>query len=91
MDKFKVILLPNAQKFYGDCSLEEAKRFNKCFEDLEENPFWGPNIKLLKTKKKTRLYRYKVSNYRVVYEIDKENRKVGILYISPRSSSYRNI
>lgn len=91
MDEFKVILLPSAQKFYKNCPLEEARKFNKCFEDLEQNPFWGPSIKLLKTKKKIKLYRYRVSNYRIVYEIDKESKKVGILYISPRSSSYRNI
>jgi mRNA interferase RelE/StbE len=86
---FQVILLPQALKFYKSSPLELAKRLNKCFETLEKSPFSGPNIKLLKTKKK--LYRYRIGNYRIIYEIDKKERKVGILLISQRSSVYRNI
>jgi len=86
---FQVILLPQALKFYKNCSLELAKRLNKCFEVLEKNPFFAPNIKLLKAKKK--LYRYRIGNYRIIYEVDKKERRVGVLTISQRSSAYRKI
>lgn len=89
MDKFKVILLPNARKFYENCPLDLAKCLNTCFENLEENPFFGPNIKLLKTQKGIKLYRYKLGDHRVIYEINKGSKKVGILYISPRPVAYR--
>jgi mRNA interferase RelE/StbE len=89
VDKFKVLLMPQALKFYKTCPEELATKLNKCFEDLENNPFWGPNIKLLKGQMKR--YRYRVGIYRVIYSIDKDNRKVIVPLIAPRSSAYRNI
>jgi mRNA interferase RelE/StbE len=81
--------MPAALKFYKACPEELAKRLNKCFEGLEVNPFWGPNIKVLRGEK--RRYRYRVGSYRVIYNIDKENRKVAITLIAPRPSAYRGI
>jgi len=86
---FEVLLMPTALKFYKACPEEIAKRLNKCFEDLESNPFWGPNIKVLKGEK--RRYRYRVGDYRVIYGIDKENSKVFVTLITSRPSAYRNI
>lgn len=81
--------MPVALKFYKDCPEELATRLNKCFEDLEINPFWGPNIKVLKGEK--RRYRYRVGTYRVIYSIDKEKSKVVITLIASRASVYRNL
>ena len=90
MASFEVILLPQAEKFYQKCSDELAKRLNKCFEDLEQSPFQGPPIKLLKTSKGLRFYRYRIGDYRVIYDIDKELKKVAIHLILPRSRAYRD-
>ena len=89
MGNFEVLLMPAALKFYKSCPEELAKRLNKCFEDLEANPFWGPNIKVLKGEK--RRYRYRIGDYRVIYGVDKENNKVFVTLIASRSSVYRNI
>ena len=89
MGNFAVLLMPAAIKFYKSCSEDFAKRLNKCFEELENNPFGGSNIKVLKGEK--RRYRYRVGDYRVIYSIDKENKKVVVTLIAPRSSAYRNI
>ena len=89
MGNFKVLLIPATLKFYKSCPEELAKRLNKCFEDLESNPFWGPNIKVLKGEK--RRYRYRVGDYRVIYDVDKENDKVLVTLIASRLSAYRNI
>lgn len=89
MDKFEIILVSQAEKFYKKCPKELAEKLNQCFQGLEENPFFGPGIKVLKTREK--LYRYRVGSYRVIYEIDKLNKKVGILLIAPRPAAYRNI
>jgi mRNA interferase RelE/StbE len=85
---FEVLLMPAALKFYKACPEELAKRLNKCFADLESNPFWGPNIKVLKGEK--RRYRYRIGDYRAIYAIDNENRKVFVTLIAPRSSAYRS-
>ena len=89
MGNFEVLLMPAALKFYKTCSEELARRLNKCFEDLESNPFWGSNIKILKGEK--RRYRYRVGDYRVIYSVDKEKKKVIVTLIAPRPSAYRNI
>ena len=89
MDRFHVMLLSRALRFYKKCPTDLADRFSSCFEALEQNPFSGPNIKQLRSDKK--LYRYRVGDYRVIYEIDKKMAKVGVLLISPRPSAYRNI
>lgn len=89
MGNFEVVLMLAALKFYKSCPADLAKKLNKCFEDLESNPFWGPNIKVLKSEK--RRYRYRVSDHRVVYGIDKENNKVFVTLIASRASAYRNI
>ncbi|MFH1776512.1 MAG: type II toxin-antitoxin system RelE/ParE family toxin [Candidatus Omnitrophota bacterium] len=89
MDKFKVILLPQALKFYQNCSSKLANRLNRCFEDLENNPFQGQNIKRLKVKKI--LYRYRAGDYRIIYEIDKRDKRIGVLLITLRPSAYRSI
>ena len=81
--------MPAALKFYKSSPEDLAHRLNKCFEDLENNPFWGPNIKVLKGEK--RRYRYRVGDYRVIYGVDKDRNKVIITLIASRPSAYRNI
>jgi len=89
VDNFEVLLMPQALKFYKACPEELATKLNKCFEDLENNPFWGQNIKVLKGEKKR--YRYRIATYRVIYSVDKDKRKVIVTLIAPRASAYRNI
>lgn len=60
VDKFEVILLGQAAKFYNKAADDFVHRLDSCFEDLEGNPFQGPNIKILKTQKTLRWYRYRV-------------------------------
>lgn len=89
MGNFEVLLMPAPLKFYKTCPEELARRLNKCFEALEVNSFWGPNIKALKGEKKR--YRYRVGAHRVIYSVDKENRKVIVTLIALRPAAYRNI
>jgi len=89
VDKFEVVLASEALKYYKHCSDGLAERLNKCFEVLENNPFFGPNIKRLRDEEKR--YRYRIGDYRVIYTIDKEDKRVVITLISPRSSAYRGL
>jgi mRNA interferase RelE/StbE len=89
VDRFEVILAPKALRFYKKCPKELVERLEQCFQELETNPFFGTDIKVLKTQ--DRLYRYRVGGYRVIYEINKTDKKVGVLLIAPRPSVYRNI
>ena len=91
MAKFEVILLGQAEKFYKKASDNLIHRLNTCFYNLELNPYQGPNIKLLRTKKSIKWFRYRIGDYRVVYEINPTNNTVGILLILHRSTVYKGI
>ena len=91
VDRFEVILVGQAEKFYKKASGDLVHRLDLCFEDLEVSPYQGSNIKLLRTQRSVRWYRYRVGDYRVVYEIDREAKKVGVLLILHRSSAYRGM
>lgn len=91
MDKFNVVLTPHALKLYKHCAHDLIKKLETCFSRLETNPFSGLNIKPLHTNKGEKLYRYRMGDYRVVYEVIQETKTVAILLISHRSSVYRNL
>jgi mRNA interferase RelE/StbE len=87
VDKFEVILVSDALKFYKHCPAGLVERLNKCFEALENNPFFGPHIKRLRDEE--RRYRYRIGDHRVIYTVDKEAKKIIVTLIAPRSSVYR--
>jgi mRNA interferase RelE/StbE len=87
VDSFEVILISGALKFYKHCPAGLAERLNRCFEALEINPFFGSHIKRLRDEE--RRYRYRIGDYRVIYTVDKEAKKVIVTLIAPRSSAYR--
>lgn len=90
MDRFRVILMPAALKFYKTCPLELSKRLNKCFIELEKSPFIGRNIKLLRGQSLEKRYRYRVGDHRVIYIVDKQAKNVVVTLISARPSAYRH-
>lgn len=77
-----------AQKFYGNADKPLVKRLNRCFEQLSQNPHTHPNIKRL-SGKLSGLYRYRVGDYRVVYEIKEDNSIVIALIIAHRGDVYQ--
>jgi mRNA interferase RelE/StbE len=45
---YEVWLTSDAQKFYRDADDPLVRRLNRCFEQLQRNPYEHPNIKRLK-------------------------------------------
>ncbi len=88
MDNFEVVLPPKARKFYENCASTLIEPLNKCFTQLEVNPFRGKDIKYLKSHD---IYRYRIGSYRVIYDINKQEKKVGILLIDKRGDVYKKI
>ena len=91
MAKFKVELSTKAQKFYNSCPKDILSRLNDCFEDLEKDPYRGPNIKRLRTRPQEQLYRYRIWNYRVIYEISAKEVIVLVVKIAKREDVYKNL
>ena len=85
---FKVILKKKAREFYLKADQPLAKKLARCFEILEENPRHHPNIKFLKSQLKG-FYRYRVGDYRVIYEINDQEITVIVVTIAHRSQVYQ--
>lgn len=90
MTKFKVILQSQPEKYYRKVDAKTAKFLNGCFKRLEINPFFELG-KIRRLKGREGLFRYTIGGLRVVYEIDVENREVGVLVIFPRGDVYKKI
>lgn len=88
--RFEVILQSQPAKYYERVPSHIAKSLEECFKRLEENPFYYPG-KIKKLQGKAGLFRYALGNLRVIYEIDFENRRAGVLAILPRGDVYKKI
>jgi mRNA interferase RelE/StbE len=84
---YKVQLSLEAEKVFAKSNKTLAKKLVRCFQTLEENPSFHPNIKPLKGNY-SGCYRYRVGDYRVVYSIDDEVVLVNIIMIAHRSKIY---
>jgi len=65
-----------------------ARRLNRCFERLSKNPHSHPNTKRLKGIL-SGLYRCRVGDWRVIYEVIEAEQVVNILQIVHRGKAYR--
>ena len=63
------------------------KKLDRCFERLKIDPRNYSHIKSLKGELLV-CYRYRVGNYRVVYEINDHLKLVTIIFIAHRSKVY---
>jgi mRNA-degrading endonuclease RelE of RelBE toxin-antitoxin system len=85
---WEVVLTKPAKKVYDKTSKDIRQRLDNCFGDLEQNPLYGTNIKLLTGQLKG-LSRYRVGDWRVIYRPLEETRRVEIIAILPRGDAYK--
>ena len=55
-------------------------------EDLKDNPTPRQSVKLTDAEY---TYRLRVGDYRIVYEVDKKDQEIVVLYVRHRSQAYR--
>lgn len=84
---YKVVLTRKAKAFYANADSILARKLARSFEVLEQIPYQHPNIKSLKGKLKG-YYRYRVGDYRIIYEIDDQTIQVIVIKIAHRSQVY---
>lgn len=84
---YTVTIEIEAQKFFESSSVSLQKKLDRCFDILKVSPRNYPNIKALKGIL-SGYYRYRVGDYRVVYEIDDNKNIVTIILIAHRSKIY---
>ncbi len=84
---FEVILSPEAGAFLAAADQPLARRLARCFEQLEREPRRHNNIKRL-SGKLAGLTRYRVGDWRVVYQVDDGASRVLVLSIANRREVY---
>ena len=84
---FEVILSPEARLFFAQADQSLARKLARCFAQLEHDPRQHNNIKRLSGRLAGRL-RYRVGDWRVVYQIDDRSRQIHVLLIAHRSEVY---
>ena len=85
---YEVILSDRAAIYYEKLPPNLQKRINKAIDFLEENPFTGAQIKKL-TGKLEGLYRYRIGNLRIVYQVFKPESRVAVIEIGTRGDVYK--
>jgi mRNA interferase RelE/StbE len=86
MMSYSIFLAPSARKELQTLPLNIAERILQKIEQLIENPR-PAGVK--KIKGSASLFRLRVGEYRVVYEIDDRDHIVDISVIRHRSEAYR--
>jgi len=84
---YKVVLLPKAETTYSHANAVLARKLARSFKLLEANPLRHPNIKPLVGPLKG-LFRFRVGDYRIVYQIDADSEVVYVVRIAHRKGAY---
>ena len=87
-ETWEIILTRPAGKVYDKSPADVRQRLDRCFEDLENNPLYGGNIRPLTGRLKG-LYRYGVGDRRVIYRLYSEKLTVEVIAILPRGDAYK--
>lgn len=85
---YDLILTREAQKDYQKLETNIVKRINQCLDSLRENPLQYPQAIPLKGQL-SGYYRWRVGDWRVVYEVNPDEQTVTVLQIAHRSQVYK--
>ena len=84
----KVILHKNAAKYYRNADKKLQGRINTAIDTILENPRYHVHIKKLEGELKD-MYRYRLGNLRILYEIHEDIKTIRIKAIEARGSAYK--
>jgi mRNA interferase RelE/StbE len=85
---YDILLTREARKDYQRLTKNVARRVNQGLDNLREDPLQYPQAIPLKGKL-AGYYRWRVGDWRVVYEVNTNERLVTIVQIAHRSEVYR--
>jgi len=88
MASSKLQLKPSAQKDFRKIPQEVLSRILKAIEALARDPFPPRAIKL---RNADRLYRLRIGDYRVIYELEPDGSTITVHYVRHRREVYRSL
>jgi len=86
MDSYNIQWKKSAEKDLLNIDHQQIPRIIKSVESLIKNPFPKQCLKLHGTNK---LYRIRIGDYRVIYQIDNTENALTIFYVRHRKDVYR--
>ena len=88
MSDYRIYFKPSVEKDLQELADSEVSIIMNRIEGLMVNPFPSRSIKLTGTK---RTFRIRIRDYKVIYEVDKSEKRITVLYIRHRLDAYRSI
>jgi mRNA interferase RelE/StbE len=85
---YKVILHKDAAKYYRNADKKLQRRINAAVDAILENPRYHVHIKKLEGELKD-MYRYRLGNLRILYELHEDIKTIRIKAIEARGSVYK--
>ena len=88
MANYKISLKRSVEKDLRHLPRYLISRVMEKIENLKSEPFPSQSIRISGAE---RLYRLRVGDYRIVYEVDPKAREITIHYVRERSVAYRSL
>lgn len=88
MESYSINFKPSVEKDLRALPKSVASRVMERIERLRANPLPQQALKLSDAE---RLYRLRVGDYRIVYEVDTQAKRVTIHYVRHRREVYRSL
>jgi mRNA interferase RelE/StbE len=88
MDSYNIEFKPSAEKDLRSLPKPIISRVMAKIEKLGADPF---SLQALKLSVAEHLYRLRVGDYRIIFEVDEQTKKVIIHYVRHRRRVYRDL
>ena len=85
---YRVIFHKNPAKYYKNADKKVQSRIHSAIDVLLKNPRYHAHIKKLEGKLQD-MYRYRLGNLRILYEIHEDMKTIRIKAIDVRGSIYK--
>ena len=90
MNKFNVLLSSQARKYCKKVDKKIQSLLKEGFLHLEKNPFYHPGGKIKRIKEEG-LYRFRIGDLRIIYEINELKKEVPVHLIGSRGDIYKKM
>lgn len=81
---YTIVFSKQAEKFLPTLEQMYKERLRVTFDQLRKDPFTYKKI-----QGGIHLYRIRIGTYRIIYEIDQNNRRIHVLRVERRSKVYQ--
>lgn len=87
---YEIVFAKSVKSYYDSCNDEIKNQFRNAIEEIRINPYGINNFKIKKMRGTLKNnYRYRFSDYRIVYSIDKNKIIVSVSDFGPRGDVYK--